>query len=83
MVDIIGVNDFEYDHGRGAWIVYGSPPDLGTADQLKQLHPYDTVLLYDRDKKEYTKHTILVPDRKRIMKNGKFVYVDEDAVKEY
>jgi hypothetical protein len=81
MVDVPGLTNVSFHRGMGGWVIWDG--DLSTADATKQLHPYDPVFLYDRETKQYTRYTVEVPDRKRIMKNGKFVYVDEDAVKEY
>lgn len=68
-------DNIEYDHGRGIWVVTDN--DTSTAEQIKILHPFDPVYLYDPDTKKYTRFTINYTHRKPHMSNGKLIYTEE------
>lgn len=68
-------DQIEWVEERQAWVCYDNNP--ATAQQVKQLHPHDPVLLYNRDTGEYTRFYIAITVRKPHMHNGEFVYEEE------
>ena len=64
---------FELDKNR--WVVWDN--DAGKAADIKKLHPFDAVYLYDKITKKYTQYTIEYIYRKPHMKNGKLIYEEE------
>ena len=51
-----------------------------TAQEVKNLHPEDTVFLFDREKQSYTRFTIEIKIPKPIIHNGKLVYEEGETI---
>lgn len=60
-----------YDHNKGAWIILNNSPAL--AQEVKNFHPNDVVLLFDIKTGEYERYYVEYDSFRPEMKNGKIV----------
>jgi len=63
---------------KDAWVVWDN--SISEAQELKRTHPYDTVLLFDRDKGTYTRYKIKIKISKPIISNGRLVYEEGETI---
>ncbi|MCK5018139.1 MAG: hypothetical protein KAS32_13870 [Candidatus Peribacteraceae bacterium] len=68
----------EFDPSKDAWIC--SDNNTNTAQEVKRLHPDDTVFLFDRDKGTYTRFTIEIKIPNPIIVNGKLVFKEGETI---
>jgi hypothetical protein len=59
-----------------AWVVWDN--DIGKAEMVKQIYPYDSVLLYDSSTHLYTPYQITFTDRRPVMVNGVLTFIETE-----
>lgn len=63
---------------KDAWVCWDN--NSSSAQEIKRLHPTETVLLYDREKGTYTRFLIEITVPKPIIHNGKLVYEEGETI---
>jgi len=67
-----------YEPHLDSWVCWDNSEN--TAEEVKRLHPSDTVLLFDKVKGTYSRYKIEMQIKKPIIQAGKLMYKEGETI---